>query len=249
MEKSNVDVREDVQERNRDAATEGTTSWYYLVGTSHVARDAERTIMEAYHTFHPSVVAVELDRARLSHLLSNQKGNVSWRLARQIGVKGYLFARIAGWLQQKIGKRVNLTPGADMLAAVRLAQREGLQLLLIDQELYLTLRRLNRALGWPEARQLLKDLFRRERVSFDVAQIPSDQLVRQLLTLFKKNYPRPYAVLVEERNKVMARRLHHFHHHAPDEKVLVVVGAGHKEGLQQLLSADKDGLPQENRGR
>jgi len=48
-----------------------------------------------------------------------------------------------------LGKIVDMTPGSDMLAAVRLAQRDNRKLLLIDRDLHITLQRLNKArVGW-----------------------------------------------------------------------------------------------------
>jgi len=219
------------------------TSWFCLVGTSHVARDAKKAITTACTAFAPTTIAVELDPGRLEQLLRPVRQRPSLALARRIGPKGFLFALFGGWLQRKLGARVNLTPGADMLAAVTLARQQGLRLLLIDQELVVTLRRLNRALGWREARQFLADawraLLKRERITFDLSKVPGDELVARLISELREKYPRPYQVLVEERNRHMARALRRFRQRFPDERVLVVVGIGHKEGLARLLAQDE----------
>ncbi len=216
-------------------------SWFRVVGTSHIAREAERLIRAAAKAFAPDVVAVELDAGRLQALLAEERPDYSPRLVAQVGVRGYLFALLGAWVQRKLGARVNVLPGSDMLAAFRLAQRESRQALLIDQDVRLTLRKLNGALGWRELRQFLRDgwngLRGKERLAFDLRRVPSSALVSRLLTEFRTRYPRPYRVLVHERNVHMARALRRFHTLFPDKRVLVVVGAGHVEGLVELLES------------
>jgi len=60
--------------------------------------------------------------------------------------------------------------------------------------------------------------------------------VERLLGEFGERYPRPYTVLVTERNARMARVLQGYHEEHPERKVLVVVGAGHARGLGVLLN-------------
>ncbi|MBR9693412.1 hypothetical protein GOV07_05840 [Candidatus Woesearchaeota archaeon] len=211
--------------------------WYEIVGTSHVAEESEKRIKAAFKRFEPDVIAVELDSARLYALMHEAKPNYSLSLIKQVGLRGYLFALIGGWLQRKIGKRVNITPGADMLAAVKLSK--GKKGLLIDRPLHITLKRLSKAMGWREFKQAVKDVwdgfFHKERVTIDLKKVPDDVLVERLLGEFRQRYPRPYKVLVEERNQYMAKALQRYHTHNPDVKILVVVGAGHAQGLEGLL--------------
>lgn len=213
--------------------------WYRIVTTSHVAREAIRLVADAVVEFEPDIVAVELDRNRLHALLSRQRPRYSPTIIWSTGLRGYLFAVIGGLIQQRIGKMVNVTPGADMLAAVQEARKRKLPVLLIDRDVRVTLRRLSRSLGWAELRQSVVDLWRglvyRERVQIPLDKVPSARLVRRLLREFRKRYPRPYHVLVEERNRFMAAALQRYHAQHPEQRVLIVIGAGH-EGVATLLS-------------
>lgn len=215
--------------------------WFRIVGTSHVASEAERLIVAAYDGFLPDAIAVELDPARLQALLAEARPNYSPSLIRRVGLRGYLFGVIGSWLQRRLGRAVNIAPGADMLAAVRVAQRHQKRLLLIDRPIQVTLHRLGKVLGWRELKRFCRDLwggvFGNERVRFDLARVPDDALVARLLTEFRRRYPRPYRVLVEERNRHMARALRGYHAEHPYQLVLVVVGKGHEEGLRALLEA------------
>jgi len=209
-----------------------------LVGTSHIAKEALRRTKQAFEDFQPDTIAIELDQNRLAALLAGARPNYSLSLISHVGLRGYLFALIGGFFQRKLGRLVNVTPGADMLYAARLAQKEKKRLLLIDQPVQVTLRKVSRAFGWGEVKQLFLDFWhglRGERVTFNLNSVPDEQLVEKLLKEFKTRYPRLYRVLVHERNVHMVRALRKYEELQPGEKILVVVGAGHLSGMRALL--------------
>ena len=51
----------------------------------------------------------------------------------------------------------------------------------------------------------------------------------------KERYPNVYKTLVEDRNVFMFKRIVKLLRKFPDKKLLVVVGAGHKEGIEEML--------------
>jgi len=53
----------------------------------------------------------------------------------------------------------------------------------------------------------------------------------------RHKFPTIYNVLVRERNEYMAKQIHLLISENPDKKILVVVGAGHVRGLQQIFAA------------
>jgi pheromone shutdown protein TraB len=214
-------------------------SWFRLVGTSHIAAQSIKEIRKTFEEFAPDAIAVELDAGRLYALQSKAKPSRSPAMIRVVGVRGYIFALIGGFAQQRLGAMVGVAPGSEMLEAVKLAKKDEKQTLLIDQDMRVTLQRLNHALGWRELRQFFRDmwdsLFHKERVAFDLSKVPEQEMVVKLLSVFKGRYPRPYRVLVSERNAFMARALARHHKAYPEQKILVVVGAGHVEGMEELL--------------
>lgn len=216
------------------------SAWYEIVGTSHIARQAVRRVKAAFVDFLPDVVALELDQGRLAALLADAKPSHGVGMLRVVGVRGYVFALLASWLQRRLGRVVDMTPGVDMLAAFQEAKRTQMRVLLIDQDIQCTLRKLSKALGWRELRQVFADMWNgilgRETVRFNLQGVPSEALVTRLLDEFRARYPRPYTVLVEERNQYMTRALQAYHSKFPEHKVLVVVGAGHKAGMLALLA-------------
>ena len=69
----------------------------------------------------------------------------------------------------------------------------------------------------------------------DLRKVPAKKLIETVLKRVKRDYPSFYNVLVEERNRHMAVGLVHIVKQNPDSHVLAVVGAGHEEGLAELL--------------
>jgi len=211
---------------------------FFILGTSHIASQSIREINECFHKSDPDIIAVELDHGRLHALLTKAKPNYSPSIIREIGFQGYLFALIGSLLQKKLGNIAGIRPGSEMLAAIELAREHKKKVSLIDQDIRLTLSRLSRKISWKERIRFIFDLFKapfskKMRISLD--KVPEKKLISQLLSILRERYPGLYSVLVEERNVFMAARLKAISQAHPESKIMVVVGAGHAEGLLSLL--------------
>nr|MCK4930079.1 TraB/GumN family protein [Nanoarchaeota archaeon] len=209
-----------------------------IIGTSHIAESSLKEVETVFRRQEPDIVAVELDHNRLHALLTNKKPNYSPALILSLGLKGYLFALIGSIIQQKLGNIVGIRPGSDMLRAVELARDNKKRIALIDRDVRITLARLSKAIGWREKLNFLVDLFSApfsKKMRINLKQVPEKQLVKKLLRILKKRYPGLYKVLVEERNKVMALKLKTLMENYPEQKILVVIGAGHEEDLLRLI--------------
>lgn len=211
----------------------------YIIGTSHVSRDSVKTV-EAYIKANlPDIVAVELDSKRLHALSSSQKQGFSLSVLRRVGIKGYVFGVAGAWFERYLGRKVGVTPGAEMLAAVNSARAVKARVALVDQDIEVTLKRFSSALSWREKLNFLVDickgLFFRERLEFDISKVPSGHLVEKLLFKVRKRYPNVYRVLVEERNHFMARRLVLLMKQNPQKMILAVLGAGHEKEILFIL--------------
>jgi pheromone shutdown-related protein TraB len=213
-----------------------------FVGTSHIAAQSITTIKKAFLTHKPNIIAIELDAQRLQALLTKQKPSYSLAHIKTIGFTGYLFAVIGGLLQRKLGKMVGIDPGADMKQAALLAQHNNLPLLLIDRPITLTLQRLSKMMTRKEKWRLVGDIlfgrFRKQgKIHIDLSKLPEEEIIVTLLTQLKERYPSFYTVLVHERNHYMTKQIFTIAKQNPDKKILVVVGAGHLKGIQEILSS------------
>ncbi len=212
-----------------------------IIGTSHIAYQSVKDIEEAILKSKPDIIAIELDKKRLYGLLyKGKKKAISLRDIRRIGIKGFLFSLIGGYIQQKLGNKVGVMPGSEMLTAVRLAKKNNIKLALIDQDIEVTLKRFSKCFIWKEKFRLVADLFkglvlRKDIIKFDLSKVPEKKIVRKLIKIIKKRYPSIYRVLVEERNEYMGSKLARLMALNENKKILAIVGAGHEEELIDII--------------
>ncbi len=219
-----------------------------LVGTSHIAKQSVKEIKAAIASFRPDIVAVELDQRRLYGLLTQErKQKYSLSMAKDIGLSGYIFAVIGSFLSRKLGKSVGVMPGEDMLTAVRIAKEHKLEIALIDQDIGITLRNFSKGLSWKERFQFIKDIFKgiffkKSQMKkyglkkMDLSKVPTGKVIQKLLGSMKIDYPNIYKALVEDRNHYMAKKLNFLRGKFPEKKILAIVGAGHIDGMQNLIA-------------
>ena len=155
-----------------------------IIGTSHIAPESikkvEKTILETK----PDIVAIELDKKRLVALLTKSKEKARFRDIKRVGLKGWLFALIGAWAERKLGAKVGVFPGSEMLKAIAAAQQVKAKIALIDQDIEITLRKFSKALSWKEKFTFLGDIFKgvflKKGVQFDLAKVPSQKVIEKL---------------------------------------------------------------------
>ncbi|MBI2133298.1 TraB family protein [Candidatus Woesearchaeota archaeon] len=211
-----------------------------IIGTSHISRDSINNVEKAFSSFDPEIVALELDKRRLYSIMNNIKGRAGLSEIKKVGVKGFLFLLIGGWLQSQLGKYTGVTPGSEMKTAIELARKKGIKIALIDQDIEITLKRFSQEFTWKEKLSLAKDILSSpfaKQISIDLTKVPEKTLIRKLMKETRKKYPGIYKALVDERNQVMASNLCHIMKEKPDSRVLAVMGAGHEEEVIRIIDA------------
>lgn len=213
-----------------------------VVGTSHIARESVEAVKKIIQERKPNIVAVELDRKRLAAVLGQvKKRKIRLRDIRNIGIKGVLFNAFGAWVENKLGKIVDIKPGADMKAAIQAAEEIKADVALIDQDIEVTLKRISEELTWREKGRFLKEIIvsiftkKEKRIEFDLTKVPSADIIKKLTKKLKKTYPSLYKVLITERNEHMAKSLYKLMRERKEEKIIVIVGAGHEEDIVELI--------------
>jgi pheromone shutdown-related protein TraB len=211
-----------------------------VIGTSHIAPESIQEVDRVINDEKPGIVALELDPPRLHALLSKKKQKLSLSGIRRIGFKGWLFSVIGAWVENRLGGKVGVSPGSEMLHAYRLASQHSLAVALIDQDIEVTLKRFSKEFSWRERWRLFVDIvrgfvWRKQQVEFSLKKVPSQKVISKLIHEVKKRYPNLYRVLVEERNEHMAKRLAFLMKKHPEKSVLAVVGAGHEQEILVLV--------------
>jgi pheromone shutdown protein TraB len=174
-------------------------------------------------------------------LLTNAKPDYSLSAIGKYGLQGYLFAVIGGYVQKKLGNVVGIKPGSDMLTAVNLAKTNNRQLVLIDQDISITLKKFSQKFSFKEKLRLVYDIIKApfsKKMSFDLNKVPEHEMIAKLMEQMRDRYPNLYYVLVEERNHVMAKNIYSIMSKNPEKKILAVIGAGHEKEMMKLIKQE-----------
>jgi len=218
-----------------------------IIGSSHIAKQSLQEVEETILKEKPDFVAIELDKKRFIGLASGQKPTKPGiEHIKRFGIKGFMFNLVGGWVERKLGNLVGVKPGSEMLMAAKTAQKVGAKIALIDQDIDITLRRLSTAFSWKEKWHLARDIimsivFKKKEIKklgieeLDLTKVPPKKLIKKLIERVKKDYPEIYRVLIEERNRHMADQLTTLEFKNPGKKIIAVVGAGHEDGIRELL--------------
>lgn len=137
---------------------EGTT--YYIVGTAHVSKQSVDDVRAVIDRVKPDVVCVELDKVRFEALTKDSafRDLDVFKVVRE-GRTLYLLAHLAlASYQRRIGASLGVKPGAELLAAVKVAEEKGIPVELIDRDINITLKRTWKNLGLWKRSMLLSSL-------------------------------------------------------------------------------------------
>ena len=217
-----------------------------IIGTSHIAKQSINEIRKSFQDYQPDIIAVELDLSRANAILSKEKSKIGFYQILQIGLKGYLFAKIGQIVQQKLGKVVGISPGSEMKTALELARKNKKETALNDQPIQITLKKFSKSLGWQEKWRFFVDVVKgifnpRGQIKklgldqFDLTKVPDEKVIEKMVSQLEERYPSIYKTLVSDRNRYMVKKLVRVMRAKPGKKILVVVGAGHKKGMEELL--------------
>ena len=123
-----------------------------LLGTAHVSKTSVDLVREQIKEFKPDIIAVELCDSRLT-ALKKPEGIDNEDLLKIIseGKAGMIFLQSALSVQQrKMGIDSGEKPGAELLAAINIAEEEKIPFELIDRNVVITLRRAWHSMGFFE---------------------------------------------------------------------------------------------------
>jgi pheromone shutdown protein TraB len=130
-----------------------------VVGTAHVSADSVAEVEEVVAAEQPDVVAVELDEGRYRQLKGETPDDLdAGDLLRGNTVFQFLAYWMLSYVQARLGERFDVTPGADMLAAVETAEEHGLDVALVDRDIQVTMQRFWRKLSGLEKLKLVGGL-------------------------------------------------------------------------------------------
>ncbi|MCJ7814625.1 MAG: TraB/GumN family protein [Xanthomonadales bacterium] len=217
---------------------------YTLLGTAHVSRASAEAVKRMASSGEYDAIAVELCRARYDALTAERKWTDLdlYRIIRE-GKAGLVMANLAlSAYQRRIAEQFGIEPGAEMRAATVAAKEQDLPLQLVDRDLATTLRRSYASVPWYKRLYLMAGLAA-GMVSSDeideeaIEKLKEGDILESTFTEFAEHSPALYEALIAERDRYMAARLREENAEAKYKNVLVVIGAGHMQGLSKHLES------------
>jgi len=211
---------------------------YTIIGTAHVSRASAEAVKDLAGTGDFDAIAVELCQARYDALTAERKWTDLdlYKIIRQ-GKAGLVMANLAlSAYQRRIAEQFGIEPGAEMRAAAVAAAERNLPLQLVDRDLATTLRRSYASVPWYKRLYLMTGMalgmISSEEIDEEsIEKLKEGDILESTFTEFAEQSPELFAALITERDRYMAARLRQENDGACGRKVLLVIGAGHMEGL------------------
>ena len=206
----------------------------YLVGTAHVSAKSVQDVRAAVAAVAPDTIAVELCEPRYRGM----KGADGWKntdIFRVVREKKatFLLAQLAMQaFYRRLGKQLEVQPGAEMLAGIECAEATGARLELMDRRIDITLKRIWRGLGFWQKTKLVflmcTAVFGGDDIGEDeIESLKNRDQLEGLMGEMGKGFPGVKERLIDERDVYLSQKLRTM----PGKRIVAVAGAGHVPGI------------------
>jgi len=198
-----------------------------LIGVGHVF-DIGARLKAAIAARSPSLVCLELDRARFQSLLDRPRNNLEGA--------PMMYQMLAGF-QQRIADQYGTEVGNEMLAAAEAARDLRASIAFIDLESSHIFEEFWSEMSLKEKVKLMAASFlgiftSKKGVEKEVARFEENP--KDYIDAFSREFPSAKRVLIDKRDEHMSRRLRDL---SPRfDRIVAVVGDGHIEGMSLRLA-------------
>jgi pheromone shutdown-related protein TraB len=216
----------------------------FLVGTAHISQDSVDLVRQVIETEAPDCVCVELDEKRFASLAERNKFAALdlKEIIRKKQLSTLLVNLMLASYQKKLGNQLGVLPGTELMAAANLADSMGIPVELSDRDVRVTLRRAWHATSFFKKGYLLASiltsLFDKTEITEEkIAELKKKDALSELMNELGELMPELKKVVIDERDIFLAEKIKA----ANGRKIVAVVGAGHVEGIQKVITLDNSG--------
>jgi pheromone shutdown-related protein TraB len=213
---------------------------FVLVGTAHISQESVELVRSVIERERPDGVCIELDQRRFE-ALSQRKRWESLDLREVIKnrqLSTLLLNVVLSSYQKRLGGKLGVMPGSELLEAANVAQELGLPIHLCDRDVRITLKRAWGSLSFWRKAELLSGAF---ATVFESPELSEDELRRlkkqdalsELMAEIGRALPQLKVALIDERDAYLATKIRA----TTGNTIVAVVGAGHLAGMVQALTA------------
>ena len=212
-----------------------------LIGTAHVSKESVKEVQEAIQQYKPTVVAVELCQRRYDTLTQKDKWENTPVTSLLKSNNAYLMLAqtFLGSIQRRLGKEQGVEPGAEMIAAMKEAEKQHIEVALVDRDISVTLKRAWKKMGLREKFRLIWEFLKamigfdeEELEELDLEELMDQDVISAMMEEFGKIAPSVTTVLIHERDTYIAKNIKEA---SKKGRIVAVVGAGHLQGIQRHL--------------
>jgi pheromone shutdown-related protein TraB len=138
--------------------------------------------------------------------------------------------------QKRLGDKLGVLPGTEMLEAIRMAEKHNVPVILGDRDVRVTMRRAWRNTPfWRKSllvSSLMLSIFDTTEVSEDeIRNLKKQDVLSEMMKELGKEVPTLKVALIDERDRYLAKKIVE----APGKRTVAVVGAGHVAGICQTI--------------
>jgi pheromone shutdown-related protein TraB len=219
---------------------------FVILGTAHVSRKSVDVVSDLLNSGAFDTAAIELDETRYEAIQNPDRfRQLDIIKVIRSGQTGLIATNLAlSAYQKRLADQLGITPGAEMKAAIDIAREKNLNLWRIDRNISTTMKRAWRNMKFSDKMGLLfggfAGFFEKEAVSEeDIEKLKSGDMLESTFAEFAEGNPSIYQSLIAERDQYMAARLQQEAAANDSSQALVVIGAGHLEGLSNHLRQNR----------
>lgn len=227
---------EDVHFINKDGRE------FIIVGTAHISRQSADLVKEVIEKENPNVVCVELDEKRLKALSEkNRWENLDLRkIIKEKQLSTLIVNLVLSSYQKKLGEKLGVSPGTELLEAVQVANEKNIPIELCDREVRITLRRAWHSMNlWQKSKFLaggLGGLFEKQELTEEkLAELRNKDVLSEMMDELGKAMPVLKKIIIDERDQYIAQKMKD----SNGKKIVSVVGAGHVKGIKKFLESNE----------
>lgn len=228
IKKDNSGYSEDVHIINKNGRK------YIIVGTAHISRQSADLVKQVIENEKPDVVCIELDEKRFKSLFEkNRWENLDLKqIIREKQLSTLIINLVLASYQKKLGEKLGVSPGTELLEAVNTAEENKIPIELCDREIRITLRRAWHSMSFWQKIKLLAGGFggifeKQELTEEKLTELRNKDVLSEMMEELGKAMPVLKRVLIDERDAYIAEKMQEVN----GKKIVSVVGAGHVNGI------------------
>jgi pheromone shutdown-related protein TraB len=227
----------DVHRLNKDGRE------FIIVGTAHISRQSADLVKDVIEKVKPDVVCVELDEKRLKALSEkNRWENLDLKsIIRQKQLSTLIVNLLLSSYQKKLGEKLGVMPGTELLVAVQTANENNIPVELCDREVRITMRRAWHSMNlWQKSKFLsggLTGIFEKQNLTEEkLAELRNKDVLSEMMDEIGKAMPVLKRVIIDERDQYIAQKMKD----STGKKIVSIVGAGHVHGILKILESNDE---------